>query len=138
VRQATTLPLIVNGDIVCAATAREAMARSGADAVMIGRGVYGRPWMIAGLEVGLASGKEPPEPDAETRYGVVMDHMEASMAFYGERHGLRVFRKHLGWYIDQAPWPVSALTRCRLCSLELDRLSTTTTRNPAVTNSRTV
>jgi nifR3 family TIM-barrel protein len=111
VKRAVRLPVVVNGDIVDAASARTALERSGADAVMVGRGVYGRPWMIAGIEAALAGGAEPPEPDAETRYGVVIGHMEASLAFYGDRHGLRIFRKHLGWYIDQAPWPASALRR---------------------------
>jgi nifR3 family TIM-barrel protein len=125
VRAATALPLAVNGDIVCAETAREALASSGADAVMIGRGVYGRPWLLAGLEQALAGRRTVEEPDAETRLGIVLDHLSDTLAFYGERLGLRIFRKHLGWYVEAAPWPASAAARraakSALCRLESAR-----------------
>ncbi len=106
-RAATRLPLAVNGDIVCAASARAALQQSGADAVMVGRGVYGRPWLPAALARALAGGGEIEEPDAPARLGIVLDHLGASVAFYGEKLGLRVFRKHLGWYVERAPWPRS-------------------------------
>jgi len=122
VKSATSLPVIVNGDIVCADTARRALEQSNADAVMVGRGVYGRPWLIAGLERALMTGRPLVEPDAAARFEIVIDHLRDALAFYGDRVGLRVFRKHLGWYVEQAPWPASVQARreakSRLCRLD--------------------
>jgi len=122
VKAATSLPVVVNGDIVCADSARRALDQSNADAVMIGRGVYGRPWLIAGLQRALATGVAMVEPDATARFGIVIEHLRDTLGFYGDRLGLRIFRKHLGWYVEQAPWPASALARreakSMLCRLE--------------------
>ena len=122
VRAATGLPLSVNGDIVCAASARRALDESGADAVMVGRGVYGRPWLPAALEQALVTGAEIEEPGASQRFTIVLDHLAATLAFYGDALGLRVFRKHLGWYVERAPWPACAEARraakSALCRLE--------------------
>ena len=123
VRAATRLPLAVNGDIADAQTARGALAASGADAVMIGRGVYGRPWLLGGLERTLAGEAALAEPGAEARLGIVLDHFAETLRFYGDRLGLRIFRKHLGWYVEQAPWPASAAARraakSALCRVEV-------------------
>ncbi len=122
VKAATKLPVIVNGDIVDTASARSALAQSGADAVMIGRGIYGRPWLARDIQHELANGQAQPEPDADLRLSIVLDHFRDSLAFYGDVSGLKVFRKHLGWYIERAPWPVSAEERraakSRLCRLD--------------------
>jgi nifR3 family TIM-barrel protein len=121
VKDAVSIPVIVNGDIVDAASAQQALAQSGADAVMIGRGAYGRPWLARRIEAALNGGVAE-EPDAEERLDIVLDHFDAALAFYGERLGLKVFRKHLGWYVEAAPWPVDADARrqakSRLCRLE--------------------
>jgi nifR3 family TIM-barrel protein len=111
VRAATRLPVIVNGDIVDPASARLALSRSGADAVMIGRGAYGRPWMIAQLEQALAGAPLAPSPGVETRLEIVLDHFRETLAFYGDHLGLKIFRKHLGWYVEQAPWPAAPADR---------------------------
>ena len=121
VKDAVGVPVIVNGDILDGTSARAALAASGADAVMVGRGVYGRPWIAAQLEAEL-DGRPFREPDAETRLAIALDHFRDALGFYGERLGLKVFRKHLAAYVDQAPWPASAearrAARSRLCRLE--------------------
>lgn len=110
VKNEVGVPVIVNGDIVDAGSARLALEQSGADAVMVGRGVYGRPWVAAQIEVGLA-GLEFAEPDAEARLAIALDHFRDSLNFYGDRLGLRIFRKHLAAYVDNAPWPMQAEAR---------------------------
>jgi len=110
VKDAVSIPVIVNGDITDGASAWAAIAASRADGVMIGRGVYGRPWIGAQIEAAL-QGKGFEAPDAETRLGVALDHFRDSLAFYGDRLGLKIFRKHLAAYIEQAPWPASVEAR---------------------------
>ena len=121
VKAATRLPVIVNGDIVDAASAREALAQSGADAVMIGRGAYGRPWIAAAVDRALQTGENIDEPDLKTRLDIALDHFRDSLSFYGDALGLKIFRKHLGWYIENAPWPIGVDARraakARLCRL---------------------
>ncbi|MBF0665120.1 MAG: tRNA-dihydrouridine synthase, partial [Brevundimonas sp.] len=86
------------------------------------RGVYGRPWLAAHLERALADGTVMEEPGREDRLAIVIDHLRASVAFYGMPLGLKMFRKHLGWYVEQAPWPADPLERrsakARLCRLD--------------------
>ncbi|MFA4951385.1 tRNA dihydrouridine synthase DusB [Brevundimonas sp.] len=122
VKAAVALPVIVNGDILTADDAREALHQSGADALMLGRGVYGRPWLAAHLERALADGTVLTEPDRAERTAIVIEHLRASVAFYGLPLGLKMFRKHLGWYVEQAPWPADPQERraakARLCRLE--------------------
>ncbi len=122
VKAAVDLPVIVNGDIVTADQAREALRRSGADGLMLGRGVYGRPWLAAHLERALIDGVALDEPGREARLAIVVEHLRASVAFYGLPLGLRMFRKHLGWYIEQAPWPADPQHRreakARICRIE--------------------
>lgn len=121
VRDAVSIPLIVNGDVVDAPSAREALARSGADAVMLGRGVQGRPWIAAAIERGLR-GETFREPSLEERLEIVLRHFQRSLAFYGEPLGLKMFRKHLGWYVEGAahnPDPaVRRADKAGLCRLE--------------------
>jgi nifR3 family TIM-barrel protein len=121
VKDAVSVPVIVNGDIVDAATAGKALEQSGADAVMIGRGVVGKPWIAREVEAGL-SGASDGAPDREERLQIALDHFRDSLAFYGDRLGLRMFRKHLASYIEAAPWPASSearrAARARLCQLD--------------------
>ena len=120
VKAAVSIPVIVNGDVVDAASAAAALNQSGADAVMIGRGAYGRPWAAAAI-----AGAEGAEPEPQARLGIALDHFADALSFYGERIGLKMFRKHLGWYVEAAPWPalpqVRRAAKARLCRLETPR-----------------
>jgi nifR3 family TIM-barrel protein len=122
VKAAVRIPVIVNGDIVTPEDARTALERSGADGLMLGRGVYGRPWLAAHLEQALSGATAPKEPGPEARLAIVIDHLRASIDFYGLPLGLKMFRKHLGWYIEQAPWPADPQHRreakARICRLD--------------------
>ena len=122
VKAAVRIPVVVNGDIVDVGSARDALACSGADAVMLGRGVYGRPWLAASLARQLCKDVAWNDPGPAERLEIVLEHMSAALRFYGEGLGLRIWRKHLGWYVERAPWPPDpALRRAaktRLCQMD--------------------
>ncbi len=112
VKAAVSLPVIVNGDITSIEAAREALRRSGADGVMIGRGAYGRPWLPARIAAAL-TGREPgPEPTLAERRAILLSHYDAMLAHYGREAGMRIARKHLGWY--SAGLPGSAAFRAEV------------------------
>ncbi|MBA3812845.1 MAG: tRNA-dihydrouridine synthase, partial [Caulobacteraceae bacterium] len=121
VKRAVTIPVLVNGDIVDEGTARAALAASGADGVMIGRAATGRPWIAARIEAAL-EGRSVAQPGRRARTRIVRWHLDASVAFYGEPLGVRMFRKHLAAYVEAAPWPAPReerrAARGRLCRLE--------------------
>jgi tRNA-dihydrouridine synthase B len=103
VRQATRLPLLVNGDITSIAQARSALAASGADGVMVGRGACGRPWFLAELAAALTGRPIPDAPPAERRAAIAIEHYEGLLTHYGRRLGTTLARKHLGWYLQHLP-----------------------------------
>ncbi|MCG3266215.1 tRNA dihydrouridine synthase DusB [Yoonia sp. I 8.24] len=102
IKDAVDIPVIANGDIVDATSARRALALSGADGVMIGRGAQGRPWALAQVAQALHGGPNVQVPSGAALVAMISTHYEAMLSFYGTDLGRRVSRKHLGWYMDDA------------------------------------
>lgn len=102
VKDVVSIPVIANGDIVSNVLAQQAIAKSGADGVMVGRGAQGRPWMIAQIANALVGSPAPNVPTGDDLVGMIAGHYDAMLRFYGEDLGVRVARKHLGWYMDEA------------------------------------
>ena len=106
IKEAVTIPVIANGDIVTADDAKEALRLSGADGVMIGRGAQGAPWRLAEVATDLYDRPSPEIPSGPDLIDMVHAHYEDMLAFYGSALGARVARKHLGWYMDRAGTPL--------------------------------
>ena len=92
------IPLIANGDITTPEKAKHVLAYTGADAVMIGRAAQGRPWIFREIEYFLKTGAHLPPPRVQEIHRVLMQHLEDLFEFYGEETGVKVARKHIGWY----------------------------------------
>jgi tRNA-dihydrouridine synthase B len=100
VKQAVRVPVVANGDITTPQAARTALALSGADGVMVGRGAQGKPWMLADIAASIGCAKVPKRPQGLDLFDMIRGHYEAILAFYGAPLGIRTARKHLGWYMD--------------------------------------
>jgi len=98
VKDAVDIPVFVNGDINSIDDAAQAMEASGADGVLIGRGTYGRPWFPNQVRHFLATGERLADPTLAEKYAVILRHYDAMLEHYGVHHGLKIARKHLGWY----------------------------------------
>lgn len=105
VKQALSIPVIANGDIVDPDSAGQALAQSGADGVMVGRGAEGAPWVLGQIAHALYGRPAPQVPQGAALVDLMSAHYEDMLAFYGIDLGLKVARKHLGWYLDRAGAP---------------------------------
>jgi nifR3 family TIM-barrel protein len=124
VTRAVAIPVVINGDIVDAASAHAALEASGAAAVMVGRGACGAPWQLARIAAALATGRDPGAPALAEQHAIALSHLEAMLDAEGPRVGLRNARKHIGWYLASSGRPAAAVRdwRRRLCTSEDARL----------------
>jgi tRNA-dihydrouridine synthase B len=103
IKQAIRIPVLANGDADSPVKAREVRRRTGADALMVGRAAHGRPWIFRELAHFLATGEELPPPTPLEVRDILVGHLEHLHEFYGEVSGVRIARKHLGWYAKDRP-----------------------------------
>jgi nifR3 family TIM-barrel protein len=101
IKEAVSIPVIANGDLVSADNLEPMLRLSGADGVMIGRGAYGRPWLPGQLAAFAATGSMPQSPSGDALSAIVLAHYEAIIEQHGPALGVRTARKHLGWYMDR-------------------------------------
>ena len=118
IKEVVSIPVVANGDVESLADAVEMLSQSGADAVMVGRGHYGAPW-LAGAIAAQAAGRPASRAPTSSKefFSYIVDHYEDMLTLYGIEQGLRHARKHLGWFIDRhAPDAPSELRRAAMTS----------------------
>jgi nifR3 family TIM-barrel protein len=115
---ATTLPVLVNGDILSPEDASRALEASGAHGVMVGRGAYGAPWMPGRIAEALSSKRDPGNPSLSAQRDIALEHIDAMLTHYGRALGLKNARKHVGWYLASSGADAATVKawRARLCT----------------------
>ena len=103
IKQAVSIPVFANGDIDSPRKARDVLAHTGADALLIGRAAQGRPWIFREIVHFLETGEPLPAPQLGEVEQILLEHLSALHAFYGEHMGIRIARKHVGWYLASLP-----------------------------------
>ncbi|HET9144719.1 MAG TPA: tRNA dihydrouridine synthase DusB [Sphingomicrobium sp.] len=103
VKEAVSVPVIVNGDINSLKDSREALRQSGADGVMVGRGSYGRPWFVAQVMSDLGGGGHRPDPSLDEQLATMLEQYDEMLELYGTQTGVNLARKHIGWYTKGLP-----------------------------------
>lgn len=101
VKQSVSIPVIANGDIDSPEAAKQVLAETGADAVMIGRAAQGNPWLFSQINYFLSTGQQLEKPDTAMIHSTLISHLEKLYSFYGDISGVRIARKHIGWYFKQ-------------------------------------
>jgi tRNA-dihydrouridine synthase B len=103
VKKSVSLPVIVNGDILSSSDARNALDLSGADGVMIGRGAYGKPWIVKQIMDDLSGKQKSTTPSLSMLRDIIFEHYDAMTEHYGPHAGVQIARKHIGWYCQGLP-----------------------------------